>query len=47
MLKEIITQVDGYCEECGDYKPKGIRCYYDEGNVIYCLGCVAEELGSE
>jgi len=44
MLKEIITQVDGYCSECGDLRLKGSRCYYDgDGNEIYCLGCVAVE----
>ena len=44
MLKEIITQKDGTCEECGQEIPKGSRCYTDDGyESVYCLDCVAVE----
>lgn len=42
MLKEIITQKDASCDDCGNELPKGSRCYAEfEG--VYCLGCVAVE----
>ncbi|MGV8130550.1 MAG: hypothetical protein ACP5N7_00440 [Candidatus Pacearchaeota archaeon] len=51
MLKEIITQQDEKCEECGNEIPKGSRAYVNDHGAelgfLYCLDCVAEELGSE
>lgn len=48
MLKEIITQVDGTCRECGSEIPKGSFCYiqnyYDKA---ICADCAVEELGND
>lgn len=44
MLKEIITQQDEQCEECGSELPKGGRAYIQHYyGKAYCLGCVAVE----
>lgn len=44
MLKEITTQKDASCDDCGQEIPKGSRCYTDDGyESVYCLGCVAVE----
>jgi hypothetical protein len=48
MLKEIITQVDSQCGNCGDELPKGskafIKNYYNES---YCVSCIDKKIGND